>query len=297
MTEAQSKNHPIKDLIELTKPRLSFLVIITAAGGWWLAPSQVGWVEGAIAVTGTTITVGAANALNHYIERDSDKLMERTQSRPLPTGRMDPNVALLFGLILSAISIPMLTLLNNPLSGLLAGIALVSYVMVYTPLKRVSSYNTLVGALPGAMPPLIGWTAATYSIDPGGILLFALLFLWQIPHSLAITIYREREYKNAGIVVLPSVQGIESTRFQMLMYTCALLPIPPLLFLTRVSGWGTLVIGTGLGLWWAYKAWDGFAHNGGSKWARKFFLSSLFYLMGVFFVMTIDELIARFLVS
>ena len=290
-----TKNSPIRDLIALTKPRLSFLVVITAAGGWWLAPSQGGWLEGVVAVFGTTITVGAANALNHYIERDSDKLMERTQSRPLPTGRMSPNIALIFGLILSVISIPMLTLLSNPLCGLLAGIALVSYVMIYTPLKRVSSYNTLVGAFPGAMPPLIGWTAATYSIDLGGILLFALLFLWQIPHSLAITIYRQREYNNAGIVVLPSVQGLESTRFQMLMYTCALLPIPPLLFLTRVSGWGTLIIGTGLGLWWAYKAWDGFAHDGNSKWARKFFLSSLYYLMGVFFVMTVDELLARFI--
>ena len=289
-----SKHSPLRDLLALTKPRLSFLVIVTAAGGWWLAPSQVGWTEGVIAVTGTTITVGAANALNHYIERDSDKLMERTKSRPLPTGRMAPIIALIFGLFLSLISIPMLTIFSNPLSGLLAGLALISYVTIYTPLKRVSAFNTLVGAFPGAMPPLIGWTAATNSIDIGGALLFALLFLWQIPHSLAITIYRQDEYQSAGIVVLPSVQGLHSTRFQMLMYTCALLPIPPLLFLTRVSGWGTLIIGTGLGLWWAYKAWDGFAHNGQSKWARKFFFASLFYLMGVFVVMTIDEIIARF---
>ena len=289
-----SKNSSFRDLVALTKPRLSFLVIVTAAGGWWLAPSQIGWTEGVIAVSGTTITVGAANALNHYMERDSDKLMDRTKSRPLPTGRMSPIIALTFGLLLSVISIPMLTLLTNPLSGLLAGIALVSYVAVYTPLKRVSSFNTLVGALPGAMPPLIGWTAATNSIDIGGTLLFALLFLWQIPHSLAITIYRQQEYQKAGIVVLPSVQGLHSTRFQMLMYTCALLPIPPLLFLTRVSGWGTLVIGTGLGFWWAYKAWDGFANDGKAKWARKFFLASLFYLMGIFVVMTIDEIFARF---
>ena len=221
--------------------------------------------------------------------------MERTRTRPLPTGRMNPNTALIFGIILSLIAIPMLTLLSNPLCGLLAGIALISYVMVYTPLKRVSSYNTLVGALPGAMPPLIGWTAATNNIDAGGLLLFALLFLWQIPHSLAITIYRQKEYNNAGIVVLPAVHGLNSTRFQMLMYTCALLPIPPLLFLTHVSGWGTLIVGTGLGLWWAYKAWVGFIKDGQAKWARSFFLSSLVYLMGFFVVMTVDELIARFL--
>ena len=293
MTYNSSKQF-FRDLIALTKPRLSFLVIVTAAGGWWLAPSQMDWQEGFIAVLGTTITVGAANALNHYIERDSDKLMERTKTRPLPTGRLHPKIALIFGLLLSFIAIPMLTIFSNPLSGLLAGIALVSYVMIYTPLKRVSSYNTLVGAIPGAMPPLIGWTAATYSIDVGGVLLFALLFLWQIPHSLAITIYRKKEYQNAGIIVLPSVQGLASTRFQMLMYTCALLPIPPLLFLTRVSHWGTLSVGTTLGLWWAYKAWIGFSQDGNAKWARSFFLSSLVYLMGIFVVMTIDEILNRF---
>ncbi|MEC7984790.1 MAG: heme o synthase, partial [Myxococcota bacterium] len=269
-------------------------VIITAAGGWWLAPSRVDWRQGLIAVMGTTITVGAANSLNNYLERESDKFMARTQNRPLPKGRLSPKIALVFGLFLSAISIPMLTLFSNPLSGLLAGIALVFYVMIYTPLKRKSSFNTLVGAIPGAMPPLIGWTAATYSIDWGGIVLFALLFLWQIPHSLAITIYREKEYKSAGIVVLPSVQGLHSTRFQMLFYTVALLPIPPLLFLTGVSGWATLTLGTAVGLWWAYKAWFGFAKEGKEKWARKFFLASLVYLSIFFVLITVDKIIAGY---
>ena len=125
--------------------------------------------------------------------------------------------------------------------------------------------------------------------------LFALLFLWQIPHSLAITIYREKEYKSAGIVVLPSVQGLHSTRFQMLFYTFALLPIPPLLFLTGVSGWGTLIFGSGLGFWWAYKAWIGFAKEGKEKWARQFFLASLVYLSGFFVLITIDEILARYI--
>lgn len=294
MQQVATKSSFVSDLLSLTKPRLSLLVIITAAGGWWLAPSRVDWLQGLIAVVGTTITVGAANSLNNYLERESDKFMARTQNRPLPKGRLSPQIALVFGLFLSAISIPMLTLFSNPLSGLLAGIALVFYVMIYTPLKRKSSFNTLVGAIPGAMPPLIGWTAATYSIDWGGIVLFALLFLWQIPHSLAITIYREKEYKSAGIVVLPSVQGLHSTRFQMLFYTVALLPIPPLLFLTGVSGWATLTLGTAVGLWWAYKAWFGFAKEGKEKWARKFFLASLVYLSIFFILITVDKIIAGY---
>lgn len=281
----------ISDLIALTKPSLSSLVVITAAGGWFLAPSGGDWLVGFFAVLGTTITVGAANTFNQYLERDSDQLMARTKTRPLARQRLDPKLALWFGIILTLIAIPMLTFLANPLCGLLAGIALVFYVLIYTPMKRTSSFNTIIGAIPGAMPPLIGWTAATNAIDAGGLLLFALLFIWQIPHSLAITIYRQDEYSNAGIIVFPSVQGLNATRFQMLMYTMSIAALPPLLFLTRVTGWGTLIIGTGLGLWWLWGAWDGYNNEKGTKWARKFFFGSLIYLSGLFAVMSIDVLI------
>jgi protoheme IX farnesyltransferase len=240
--------------------------------------------------------VAAANTFNQYLEQDSDRLMARTKTRPLARKKLSPTIALWFGIILTLIAIPFITLLANALCGLLAGIALVLYVLIYTPLKRTSSFNTIIGALPGAMPPLIGWTAATNAIDAGGLLLFALLFIWQIPHSLAITIYRHDEYKQAGIVVYPSVQGLNATRYQMLMYTLSITSIPPLLFLTQVSGWGTLTIGTGLGLWWLWKAWDGYANDKGAKWARNFFFGSLIYLSGLFAVMTIDAII-KYLMS
>ncbi len=285
------KNTKFSDLLALTKPRLSALVIVTAAGGWWLAPSSENWLKGLYAVLGTTLTVCAANTMNNYLERESDKLMSRTQNRPLPTGRLAPSAALWFGLFLTAISIPALTLLTNPLTGLLAAIALITYVIIYTPLKRVSSYNTLIGAIPGAMPPLIGWTAATNSIDLGGLLLFAILFLWQIPHSLAITIYRQSEYDKAGLVVLPSERGLEATRFQMLFYTLAIVPLPMLLYLTNVTWLCTFVVGTALGCWWLWKAIQGFIKQLGAKWARQFFLSSLVYLLALFVVMTIDGII------
>ena len=274
--------------MDLTKPRLSSLVIFTAAGGWWLAPSTPDWTTGFLAVSGTTLTVAAANTLNNFLERESDKYMERTKARPLPTGRMKPIVALTFGLLLTIISIPMLTILVHPLPALLAAIALISYVMVYTPMKRASSFNTLVGAIPGAMPPLIGWTAATHSIDIGGLLLFSVMLLWQIPHFLAIAIYRRSEYENAGLVMLPSAQGLEATRRQILLYTLALFPIPALLLLSGVSGWFTCIIGTAIGGWWLWQAIEGFVQKKEHIWARKFFLTSLYYLTALFAVLTID---------
>jgi protoheme IX farnesyltransferase len=263
------------------------LVIITAGGGYWLAGSN-DLLSGILAVGGTTLVVAAANVLNNYLERESDKDMTRTSVRPLPTGRLAPSIALLFGVLLTAISVPLLTFGANPLTGLLAAVALVLYVLVYTPMKRVSSMNTLVGAIPGALPPLIGWTAATGSIDVGGLLLFALLFLWQIPHSLAICIYRQKEYESAGLVVLPSEHGLAVTRRQMLLYTVALVPLPLLMVHAGIAGLPTLLIGTGLGVWWLRKAWLGFSLESGSAWARKFFLSSLVYLSGMFVILTVD---------
>lgn len=277
----------ISDLWTLTKPRLSMLVIITAGGGYWLAGST-DLLSGVIAVGGTTLVVAAANVLNNYLERESDKDMTRTAVRPLPTGRLAPSIALMFGVLLTAISVPLLTFGANPLTGLLAAVALVLYVLVYTPMKRVSSMNTLVGAIPGALPPLIGWTAATGSIEVGGLLLFALLFLWQIPHSLAICIYRQKEYESAGLVILPSEHGLAVTRRQMLLYTVALVPLPLLMVHAGIAGLPTLLIGTGLGVWWLRKAWQGFSLESGSVWARKFFLSSLVYLSGMFAILTVD---------
>jgi heme o synthase len=280
------------NLFELTKPRLSSLVIFTAAGGWWLAPTSLSWEIGLLAVTGTTITVASANILNNYLERESDKHMTRTQDRALPTGRVSPKIALLTGFLLTALAIPALTILVHPLPALLAAVALVSYVLLYTPMKRHSSFNTLIGAIPGAMPPLIGWTAATHSIDIGGLLLFALMFVWQIPHFLAIAIYRKQEYENAGLIMLPSEQGLEVTRRQILLYTFVLFPIPILLMFSQVSGILTCVIGTIVGGWWLWQAIDGYKNKREHVWARKFFMTSLYYLTTLFIVITIDGILA-----
>ena len=227
--------NPFKDLMDLTKPRLSSLVLVTAGGGLWLSQIDVSLVQGLAAVLGTTFVVGGANALNCYLERDSDKLMARTAVRPLPAGRMNPKTALVFGLVLSLISVPTLTLLTTPLAGLLAAIALLIYVLVYTPLKRYSAVSTLIGAIPGAMPPLIGWTAASGRLDTGGLVLFFLLFLWQIPHSLAISIFRQKEYAQAGLWVFSNDYGLDSTRTHILIYTIPLIGIPAVLWNLELS--------------------------------------------------------------
>ncbi len=286
---ADGKPGFVRDLISLTKPRLSALVLVTAGGGLWLSDVGTDAITAIAAVGGTLMVVAGANALNCYLERDTDRLMARTAQRPLPTGRMRPETALAFGLLLSGISVPLLTLATTPLAGLLAAIALVSYVLVYTPLKRRTSLSTLVGALPGALPPLIGWTAATGRLDAGGLVLFAILFLWQIPHSLAIGIYRQKEYERAGLVVFPTEHGLAATRRQMLLYAIPMAPLPLVLVHLGVSGPATLIVGSGLGLWFLWTCWVGLHHERGAKWARKTFFASLVYLTALFAVLAVDQ--------
>jgi protoheme IX farnesyltransferase len=280
----------LRDLFALTKPRLSLLVLFTAGGGLGLAPVPVDALTAFAAVFGTTMVVGGANALNCYLERDTDQLMGRTRTRPLPAGRLTPTMALWFGLLLSFVSVPMLAVLTTPLAGLLAAIALVTYVVVYTPMKRTSSVSTLVGALPGALPPLIGWTAATGALDIGGLALFALLFLWQIPHSLAIGIYRGPEYAQAGLKVFPNEHGLAATRLQALLYTTPLVAVPLLLVHLGLGGWATLIAGATLGTWFFALALQGFRHDGQARWARRFFIASLIYLTGLFVALGADSI-------
>lgn len=287
--QASASRGVVRDLLSLTKPRLSSLVLFTAGGGLWLSGRDVPPLQAFAAVLGTTMVVAGANTLNCYLERDFDARMARTKTRPLPAGRLTPRAALTFGLVLSMVSVPMLTFMTTPLAGLLAAIALISYVLVYTPLKQRTSLSTLVGAFPGALPPLIGWTAATGQLDNGGLLLFTLLFLWQIPHSLAIGIYRQPEYESAGLLVFPSEHGLEATRRQMLLYTLAVLPLPVALAYVGVAGPLTMLVGTGLGSIWLWMAIEGYRDQSGAKWARKFFRFSLVYLTGLFVVLPVDQ--------
>ena len=278
------------DLLQLAKPRITALVLFTTASGLWLAPHGLPLRTVLFTLIGTVLIVAAANALNMYLERDSDALMSRTMNRPLPARRMEPSVALKFGLVLAAIAVPLLTFGAGALPGLLASIALVSYVLLYTPMKRMSAAALLVGALPGAIPPLIGWTAATERLDLPGVLLFAVMFLWQVPHFLAITLFRKEEYARAGLMVQPNEPGGErAARMNIVRYTVALVAVS-LLFVPIGTAHATYLVAA-LIAGFAFLGYGlvGLREDSGPRWARNLFLLSLVYLPVVFGALMLDR--------
>jgi len=278
------------DLLQLAKPRITALVLFTTASGLWLAPHGLPLRTVIFTLLGTVLIVAAANALNMYLERDSDALMSRTLNRPLPAGRMEPSVALKFGVVLSAISVPLLTFAVGPLPGLLASIALVSYVLLYTPMKRMSATALLVGALPGAIPPLIGWTAATERLDLPGVLLFAVMFLWQVPHFLAITLFRKEEYARAGLLVQPNEPGGErAARMNIVRYTVALVAVSLLFVPIGTAHLAYLIAALVAGLSFLGYGLAGLRDDAGPRWARNLFLLSLLYLPIVFGALMMDR--------
>ncbi len=277
------------DLLSLTKPRLSGLVIATTAGGMWLAPGELTVSRVLVTLLATSGTVGAANALNCYWERHSDRFMARTRNRPLPAGRMEPAVALAFGLALAALSLPALALGANPLTAGLGLLALISYVLAYTPLKARTAAAMLVGAVPGALPPLMGWTAVTGRIDAGGYVLFSILFLWQIPHFIAIALFRKDEYAAAGLKSVPLERGEDSSRLQIVLYLVALVPMSLLPFQLRIAGGWYLAAAVVLGLSFLGLGAMGLFRRLGRSWARQTFLFSLLYLAGLFAALMLDS--------
>lgn len=203
-----------RDLVALCKPRITTMVVATGVAGALAAPARVSG-RALPALLGTAMIVAGANALNMWIERDTDARMERTRDRPLAAGRLSPTVGLLFGLAISVLSIPLLLWANVRVAamGVLAWLA---YVVVYTPMKRFTRWALPVGAIAGAMPPAMGWAAATGHLEGGGLYLFALLFFWQLPHFMAIAMVRRDEYAAAGLAV-----GGERTRVLLVAFALA----------------------------------------------------------------------------
>jgi len=235
--------------IALTKPDVSFLVVMTTLAGYALGTvGPLDWQRMAHTVVATTFVAAGTSALNHYIERDSDARMRRTASRPLPSGVLAPAQAVWFGVTLVAVGIIDLLFATNALAALLAITTSVTYLTLYTPLKTRTTWATLIGAFPGAMPPLIGWAAARGSLDSGAWVLFAILFLWQVPHFHAIAwMYRE-DYGRAGIRMLPVVdRDGRSTFAQILFCAAALIPVSLLASVTGLAGvrfyFSALVVG------------------------------------------------------
>jgi protoheme IX farnesyltransferase len=281
----------ILDYVELVKPRMALLVVFTVAAGAWLAAQGVPDLPLlANAVFGTALVIGGACALNQFLERDIDARMSRTESRPLPAGRLLPQEALLFGATLAIVGVTYLAVtLPRMEAAILAAFACFCYVFVYTPLKPLTSINTLVGAVPGALPPVIGWTAVRGRLEVDAIILFLIIFFWQVPHFLAIAWLYRRDYKHAGLCMLPAVDPLgRLTGRQMVLYCLALLSIS-LLPALRGSAGLLYFAGAGLlGLGFLAAAW-GFMHAVSDARARRVLRASLFYLPALLTLLAIDQ--------
>jgi heme o synthase len=281
-----------QDYYELTKPRMNFLVVITTMVGFYLASAgPLDWPLLVSTLLGTLLTAAGASVLNQHAEREYDALMPRTRNRPLPAGRVEPGEALLFGVLLGIAGVACLALTVNLLTAMLGAFTLLSYVLVYTPMKRYSSLNTVVGAVPGAIPPVMGFTAATGALSPQALALFGILFFWQLPHFLAIAILYRRDYCAGGFKMLPCVDNekLELTHRQILLNGAALIPVTLVPAMLRVAGplYFTAAVLLGLAF---FSFCVSCAISGERSDARKLFIASIIYLPVLLAVMMIDKL-------
>ena len=266
------------DFVALTKPRLNFLVVATTMAGYYLGAGRLDLALLFHTVAGTALVAGGAAAFNQVLERDTDGLMRRTMARPLPDGRLQPSSAARFATVISALGLIQLAWGANLLAAAVAATTLVSYVAVYTPLKRRTSLATLVGGVPGALPPVIGWVAARQALSLEAWVLFSIVFLWQMPHFLAIAWMCRDDYRRAGLPMLPVIEADgRSTASQVVLYSAVLIPVsllPTIIGLAgRIYFAGAAVLGAGFLLLGVL-----FALRRSSDTARRLFLGSISYL-------------------
>jgi len=281
----------IRDLIALTKPRVISLLLLTTVAPMFITdrglPSAalIGWV-----VLAGYLMAGGANAINMWFDRDIDVTMARTKLRPVPSGRLQPGAALLFGITLGAIAFALFWRFVNPLAAWLALAGLLFYVFVYTmALKRWSPQNIVIGGAAGAFPPLVGWAAMTNSLDLAALYLFAIIVYWTPPHFWALALIKERDYANAGVPMMPVVKGARETKIQMLVYTLMLLPLTILPTLAGTQGLFYAVVAVLLGgrlLWYCFRL---LRESGVTPTAWRMYKYSLLYLALLFTAMGIDK--------
>jgi protoheme IX farnesyltransferase len=286
---AHATNRPA-DFLALTKPRLNFLVLITTAGGLYLAaPNGLPLPIVLHTLIGTALVAGSAATLNQVWERRTDALMRRTANRPLPAGRLGTVEGAWFGAVLAIIGLVELAWKTNTLSAILAAITLASYVFVYTPLKTRTSLSTLVGGIPGALPPVIGWAAATNEISLPAIVLFGIVFFWQMPHFLAIAWLGREDYRNAGIPLLPVLEpdGRRTGR-QALLYSAALWPVSLMPMFVGLAGLPYSAVATVLGFLLIWMSME-FARERSVQNARRLFLYSIIYLPLLWGALCVDR--------
>lgn len=277
------------DYAQLVKMRLTLLVLFSAVAGYFLGVESFSWPDLFLLITGGFLVTGSSNAFNQIIEKDTDKLMSRTADRPLPTGRMSIAEAFILAALMGISGVLILWFFLNPLSGLLGSLALLIYVAIYTPLKKISPIAVFVGAFPGAIPPMLGWVAATgkFGAEPG--VLFGIQFIWQFIHFWALAWKLDDDYKKAGFRLLPSAGGKnKSTVFQILVYSFFLIPAGFLPLLFHISGYFSAMVAVVAAGWVVLKAIK-FYLSCADKDALKLMIAAYLYLPVVLLAYLFDK--------
>ena len=286
---AQPSEAGIADYWALLKPRVMSLVVFTGFGGLWVAPGHINPVLAAVAILCIAIGAGASGAINMWYDRDIAAVMNRTQGRPIPAGRMQPNEALSFGVILASGSVILMGLAVNAVAGALLAGTIGFYVFVYTMwLKRLTPQNIVIGGAAGAFPPMVGWAAVTGDIGWPSVALFALIFFWTPPHFWALALFRSGDYQKAGVPMLPVVAGPRETKRQMFLYTLVLWPIAVAPYFMGIAGAAYLVLAAVLSL-----CFTGFSvavwFDRTDKWPKRMFAFSILYLTLLFALLILDR--------
>jgi len=258
ITDTQSTSgisQKMKDYGQLLKLRLASLVVFSAVVSYFMAAENPDWTTAVLLTLGGFLVTGASNSFNQIIEKDLDRMMSRTENRPMPNSRLSHTEALVFSSIIGIAGIFILWYFMNPLSGILGLAALVSYVGIYTPLKRITPFAVFVGAFPGAIPPMLGWVAVSGEMSIQAIILFAIQFMWQFPHFWALAWILDDDYKKAGFLMLPAADGRSKTSaLQVMIYTAGLIPIGILPYVFLMAGPISAVITTICGIYFMAKA-------------------------------------------
>jgi len=289
----ESSNHRIiessvKDYISLLKPGVMSLVVFTGVAGMVLAPGHINLFQQFLTLLCIALGSGAGGAMNMWYDRDIDAIMTRTKKRPVPAGRIAPDDALAFGLFLAALSVMLMGLALNWVAASLLAFAIFFYVVIYTMwLKRSTPQNIVIGGAAGAFPPMIGWAAVTGDVSLQSILLFAIIFLWTPPHFWALALYKNEDYKRAGVPMMPVVAGPTKTKWQMAFYTVALLAVTLSLPLLHMAGVFYAISAAILGGVFLYHI-GRVLRDSTDKWPRKTFAFSIYYLFMLFTVMIVD---------
>jgi len=280
----------VKDFIALLKPGVMSLVVFTGLAGLVVAPGHINLFQQWLALMCIAMGSGAGAAMNMWYDRDIDAIMRRTENRPVPAGRIAADDALAFGLFLAAASVMLMGLALNWVAAALLLIAIAFYVLVYTMwLKRSTPQNIVIGGAAGAFPPMIGWAAVTGDISLMSALLFAIIFLWTPPHFWALALYKNEDYKRAGVPMMPVVAGAAATKKQMLFYTLVLLAVSLAPAALEGTSWVYGVAALLLGLGFLFHVWQTMRDDS-QKWARKTFGFSILYLFALFTALMIDNL-------